>query len=61
MHHCRADGAAEKAAPMAGSATFTTEPSTNARLEASTVVMRTSCGCGLGADLRAQRATVASQ
>lgn len=59
--HCRALASAERARPIAGSATFTTEPSTNVRLDASTEVARTSWGCAAGAALPTQRAEVASQ
>src|SRR6185312_32478 len=59
--HCSASARAESELPIAGSATFTTEPSTNARLEASTEVTRTSRGCSAGADRSTHRAEAASQ
>src|SRR5690242_5427269 len=61
MHHCSAAASAAKLRPIAGKATFMTEPSTNARLEARIVVASTSCGCATVASERVQRAAATSQ
>ena len=59
--HCRPLASASKAAAIAGRLTLTTDPSTNARLEARIVVASTSLGCSIFSDVSARCAATASE